>query len=41
VRASIIFGGLLCVAGSLASAELLPKFIGYDSEEGIRRTALD
>jgi MFS family permease len=41
VRASIISGGLLCVAGSLAFAKLLPKFIGYDSEEGIRRTALD
>lgn len=41
VRASIISGGLLCVAGSLAFAKLLPKFIGHDSEEGIRRAALD
>ena len=41
VRASIISGGLLCVAGSLAfaKAKLLPKFIGYDAEEGIRRAA--
>lgn len=41
VRASIISGGVLCVAGSLLLAKLLPKFIAYDSEEGIRRGELD
>ena len=41
VRASIVSGGLLCVAGSFVLAKLLPRFTGYDSEEAIRRAALD
>ena len=41
VRASIVSGGLLCVAGSLALAMVLPKFIAYDSTEGVRRHELD
>ena len=41
VRTSIISGGVLCVAGCLVLAMLLPKFIGYDSAEGIRRRDLD
>jgi hypothetical protein len=41
VRTSIVSGGVLCVAGCLVLAMLLPKFIGYDSAEGIRRRDLD
>ena len=41
VRTSIVSGGVLCAAGSLALAMLLPKFIAYDSIEGVRRRELD
>jgi hypothetical protein len=41
VRTSIVSGGVLCVAGSLVLAMLLPKFIAYDSNEGVRRRELD
>jgi MFS family permease len=41
VRASVISGGVLCVAGTLMLAMLLPKFVAYDSEEGIRRRESD
>ena len=41
VRASVVSGGLLCVAGSLVLAMILPKFIAYDSTEGVRRRESD
>jgi MFS family permease len=41
VRASVVSGGLMCVAGSLVLAMILPKFIAYDSTEGARRRQLD
>ena len=41
VRTSIVSGGVLCVIGSLALTLSLPKFIAYDSAEGIRRRDLD
>ncbi len=37
VRASVVSGGILGVVGSALLAMLLPKFIAYDSAEGIRR----
>jgi MFS family permease len=41
VRASVVSGGLLCVAGSLVLAMVLPKFMAYDATEGVRRRELD
>ena len=41
VRASVILGGVMCVAGSLVLAMILPKFTAYDSIEGARRRQLD
>ena len=41
VRASVVSGGVLCVAGSLLLALILPRFVAYDSIEGERRRALD
>ena len=41
VRTAIVSGGVLCVAGSLVLAMLLPNFIDYDSNEGVRRRELD
>jgi MFS family permease len=41
VRASVVSGGILCVVGSALLAMLLPKFIAYDSAEGIRRREED
>jgi MFS family permease len=41
IRTSIVSGGVLCVAGSLILAMLLPRFIAYDSNEGIRRRELE
>jgi MFS family permease len=41
VRTSIVSGGVLCVIGSLALTMILPKFIAYDSTEGVRRRGLD
>lgn len=37
LRASIISGGVLCVAGSALLAMLLPAFIKYDGREGLAR----
>jgi len=37
VRTSIISGGVLTVVGTIILAFLLPKFIGYDGREGLRR----
>ena len=37
LRASVVSGGVLCVAGSLALGLLLPKFIRYDGREGLAR----
>ena len=41
IRTSIVSGGVLCVVGSLILAMLLPKFIAYDANEGIRRRELE
>ena len=41
VRASVLSGGFLCVLGSALLAMLLPKFVAYDSAEGIRRREED
>jgi MFS family permease len=41
IRASVVSGGILCVMGSALLAMLLPKFIAYDSAEGIRRREED
>lgn len=41
VRTSVVSGGILCVAGSLALSLILPRFIAYDSNDGVRRRALD
>jgi hypothetical protein len=41
LRTSIVSGGVLCAAGSLILAMLLPKFIAYDANEGLRRRELD
>jgi MFS family permease len=41
VRTSVVSGGVLCVIGSSALAMILPKFIAYDSAEGVRRRELD
>jgi MFS family permease len=37
VRASIVSGGVLCVAGTALLSMLLPAFIRYDGREGLRR----
>lgn len=37
VKTSIVAGGILTVAGTIALAILLPKFITYDGREGIKR----
>lgn len=37
VRASVVSGGVLCVAGTLLLAFLLPEFIRYDGREGLKR----
>jgi MFS family permease len=37
VRASVVSGGLLCVAGTALLALLLPKFLRYDGREGLAR----
>jgi MFS family permease len=37
VRAAVVSGGVLCVAGTLLLALLLPEFIKYDGREGLRR----
>ena len=41
VRTSVISGGVLCVIGSSVLAMILPKFMAYDSTEGLRRRELD
>lgn len=37
LRASVVSGGVLCVAGSVVLGLLLPKFIRYDGREGLMR----
>ncbi|MDQ3011780.1 MAG: MFS transporter, partial [Acidobacteriota bacterium] len=37
LRASVVSGGVLCVAGSVVLGLLLPKFISYDGREGLKR----
>lgn len=37
VRASIVSGGALCVAGRALLSLLLPRLIGYDGREGLGR----
>jgi MFS family permease len=37
VRASIVSGGVLCVAGTALLSLLLPQLIRYDGREGLRR----
>ncbi|MEO6725481.1 MAG: MFS transporter, partial [Blastocatellia bacterium] len=37
LRASVVSGGVLCVAGSVVLGLLLPKFIRYDGREGLKR----
>ena len=37
LRASVVSGGVLCVVGAGVLALLLPKFIRYDSREGLAR----
>lgn len=37
LRASVVSGGVLCIAGAGVAALLLPRFIRYDGREGIRR----
>ncbi len=41
VRVSIVSGGLLCVAGCLLMAALLPRFRAYDSRDGVRTAPAD
>ncbi len=41
LRTSIVSGGVLCAAGSFVLAMLLPQFLAYDSNEGIRRRESD
>jgi MFS family permease len=37
VRASVVSGGLLCVAGTALLSLLLPQLLSYDGREGLRR----
>ncbi len=37
VRASVVSGGILCIAGTAALALLLPAFLRYDGREGLVR----
>jgi MFS family permease len=37
LRASVVSGGVLCVAGSVVLGLLLPKFVRYDGREGLAR----
>lgn len=37
LRTSVVSGGVLCVAGAVVAAALLPRFISYDGAEGVRR----
>ncbi len=41
LRVSIVSGGILCLAGSVVLAKLLPEFIAYRASEGIRRRELE
>ncbi|MEW6126141.1 MAG: MFS transporter [Acidobacteriota bacterium] len=41
LRASVVSGGVLCVAGSALLAMFLPRFIRYDREEGLARKEID
>jgi hypothetical protein len=37
VRASVVSGGAMCVAGSVILASLLPEFIRYNGRDGLAR----
>jgi MFS family permease len=37
LRASVVSGGVMCVAGSGILALLLPKFLRYDGRDGLAR----
>jgi CTP synthase (UTP-ammonia lyase) len=37
LRTSVVSGGVLCILGSGILAAALPRFIRYDSEEGLKR----
>jgi MFS family permease len=41
VRASIVSGGVLCVAGTALLSLLLPAFLRYDGREGLARKAAE
>jgi MFS family permease len=41
LRTSVVSGGILCVIGSAVLALVLPGFIRYDREEGLRRKHLE
>lgn len=41
LRASVVSGGVLCVIGAGVLALLLPKFIRYDTREGVARKIAD
>ena len=37
VRASVVSGGIMCVAGSMILAWLLPEFLRYKGRDGLAR----
>src|SRR6185312_3292878 len=41
VRASVVSGGILCVAGTAIISALLPQFIRYSGSEGIKQKQLE
>jgi hypothetical protein len=41
VRTSVVSGGVLCVAGSVLLALLMPAFLRYDGREGRLRKQLE
>lgn len=41
VRASVVSGGVLCLAGTALLALLLPELVRYDGREGLRRRRAD
>ena len=36
-QASVLWGGVICIAGTVALAAVLPAFLRYDGREGIKR----
>jgi MFS family permease len=41
IRASIVSGGVLCIVGAAVLALMLPRFLRYDSREGLARKRAD